>query len=54
MLINQEMFYFFFLSTTPNKHTLRRIADIGCGWFEFFDNNVKSKWQKKVLLVFWV
>ncbi|XP_057306534.1 protein mono-ADP-ribosyltransferase PARP4-like isoform X3 [Hydractinia symbiolongicarpus] len=44
---NIRMFTFG-LSSTVNKHVLRRIADLGSGWFEYFDNSFKSKWEKKV------
>ncbi|XP_057306524.1 protein mono-ADP-ribosyltransferase PARP4-like isoform X2 [Hydractinia symbiolongicarpus] len=44
---NIRMFTFG-MSSTANKHVLRRIADLGSGWFEYFDKSLKSKWEKKV------
>ena len=27
---------------------LQKMSQLGRGWFEYFDKNVKSKWKKKV------
>nr|XP_047129288.1 protein mono-ADP-ribosyltransferase PARP4 isoform X3 [Hydra vulgaris] len=40
----------FGVGTTPNKHILQKMACLGSGYFEYFDKNAKSKWQKKVEL----
>ena len=45
--------YFFFFSTTANRHLLRSLAQAGAGAYEYFDSKTKSKWEGKVCHHIW-
>ncbi|XP_030850626.1 protein mono-ADP-ribosyltransferase PARP4 isoform X5 [Strongylocentrotus purpuratus] len=38
----------FGVSSSANRHLLKGMARVGCGAYEFFDNNAKSRWENKV------
>ena len=35
-------------SQTANRHSLRSLARVGAGAFEFFDRKTKSKWEHQI------
>ncbi|XP_070569266.1 protein mono-ADP-ribosyltransferase PARP4-like [Ptychodera flava] len=36
------------VSSTANRHLLQSMARVGAGAYEYFDNQTKSKWERKV------
>jgi len=38
----------FVVRSVANQHTLRSLARAGCGYYEFFNSKMKSRWETKI------